>query len=77
LDISDLAKELAALNASIKFKEIGAIVSRGGRTDLIENSTLHEIVTPCLFIVGGKDELITNINKRACKEIISTESKEL
>jgi predicted phosphoribosyltransferase/dienelactone hydrolase len=67
----------AALNASIIFKEIGALVSRGGRIDLVENSTLHKIVTPSLFIIGGKDDLIIDINKRAYKEISNTESKEL
>jgi len=67
----------AALNASIKFNEIGAIVSRGGRTDLVENNILHKIVTPSLFIIGGKDDSIISINKRAYKEITSTDSKEL
>jgi putative phosphoribosyl transferase len=67
----------AALNASLKFKEIRAIVSRGGRTDLIEKNILNKIVVPSLFIVGEKDDLIINFNKKAYKEIISTDSKEL
>ncbi len=46
----------AALKASIKFNEIGAIVSRCGRTDLVDKSVLNKIVTPTLFIIGGKDE---------------------
>jgi putative phosphoribosyl transferase len=67
----------AALNASIKFNEIRAIVSRGGRTDLVEDSILHKIVTPSLFIVGGKDDLIIAFNKKALKEIKNTDSKDL
>jgi putative phosphoribosyl transferase len=67
----------AALNASIEFDEIKAIVSRGDRTDLVDDSILHKIVTPSLFIVGGKDSLIIAFNKRALKEIKSTDSKDL
>ena len=67
----------AALNASIAFNEVKAIVSRGGRTDLIEENILHKIITPSLFIVGEKDDLIIKFTKRAYKEIISTNSKEI
>jgi putative phosphoribosyl transferase len=67
----------AALNASINFDEIKAIVSRGGRTDLVEDSILHKIVTPSLFIVGGKDNLVVTFNKKAINEIKNTDSKDL
>ena len=67
----------AALNASVKFTEVRVIVSRGGRTDLVEDSILHKIIAPSLFIAGGKDDLIIAFNKRAFKEITSTDSKEL
>ncbi len=67
----------AALKASIKFNEIGAIVSRGGRTDLVDKSVLNKIVTPTLFIIGGKDDLVTSFNKRAYREITNTDSKDL
>ena len=67
----------AALNASIAFNEVKAIVSRGGRTDLIEENVLHKIITPSLFIVGEKDDLIIKFTKRAYKEIINTNSKEI
>ncbi len=67
----------AALNVSIKFDEIGAIVSRGGRTDLVEDNIMKKIITPSLFIVGGKDDHVISINKRAYKEITNTNSKEL
>jgi predicted phosphoribosyltransferase/dienelactone hydrolase len=67
----------AALNASINFNKIGAIVSMGGRTDLLENSVLNKITTPSLFIIGEKDNLIVSFNKRAYKEIISINSKDM
>ena len=67
----------AALNASIACNEVKAIVSRGGRTDLIEENILHKIITPSLFIVGEKDDLIIKFTKRAYKEIISANSKEI
>ena len=38
-------------------------------TDLVDDSILHKIATPSLFIVGGKDNLIITFNKRALKEI--------
>ena len=65
------------MNASIAFNEVKAIVSRGGRTDLIEENILHKIITPSLFIVGEKDDLIIKFTKRAYKEIISANSKEI
>ena len=65
------------MNASIAFNEVKAIVSRGGRTDLIEENVLHKIITPSLFIVGEKDDLIIKFTKRAYKEIINTNSKEI
>ena len=66
----------AALNASIAFNEVKAIVSRGGGTTNKEN-VLHKIITPSLFIVGEKDDLIIKFTKRAYKEIINTNSKEI
>ncbi len=67
----------AALKASIKFNEIGAIVSRSGRTDLVDKSILNKIATPTLFIIGGKDDLVTSFNKRAYREITNTDSKDM
>jgi putative phosphoribosyl transferase len=67
----------AALNASIIVPEIKAIVSRGGHTDLVKENILHKILTPILFIVGQKDDALVNFNKRAYKEITSTDSKDI
>jgi putative phosphoribosyl transferase len=44
--------------------EIGAIVLRGGRTDLAE-SRLAEVAAPTLLIVGGNDWEVLEHNRRA------------
>jgi putative phosphoribosyl transferase len=58
----------AALNASIKFDELKAIVSRGGRVDLTSSSILKLIKTPSLFIIGGNDYGIIDITKKVTSE---------
>lgn len=55
----------AALQAaSFLKKEIYAIVSRGGRPDLAENS-LRDVIAPTLLLVGGKDDVVLKLNKKA------------
>jgi putative phosphoribosyl transferase len=56
---------------------IKAIVSRGGRTDLInDTNTLKHMNVPSLFIVGSKDQQIIKINKKTMSEFKpSTKSK--
>lgn len=44
--------------------EIGAIVSRGGRPDLAEKS-LKYVKAPTLFIVGGDDYIVIQLNQQA------------
>jgi len=44
--------------------EIGAIVSRGGRPDLAEKY-LHLVTAPTLFIVGGDDYIVIQLNQQA------------
>jgi pimeloyl-ACP methyl ester carboxylesterase len=49
--------------------KINAIVSRGGRTDLINDTNiLKHMNIPSLFIVGSKDEKIIKINKKTMSE---------
>jgi len=43
---------------------VAAIVSRGGRPDLV-GGRLALVRTPTLFIVGGADKVILNLNQRA------------
>lgn len=55
----------AALQASVFAPvPIGAIVSRGGRPDLAERY-LPKVVSPTLLIVGGKDDVVIELNRRA------------
>jgi putative phosphoribosyl transferase len=45
-------------------KAVGAIVSRGGRPDLAWN-TLPAVAAPTLLIVGGRDQEVLALNRRA------------
>ena len=55
----------AALRAAAELGEqIAAIVSRGGRPDLAGPS-LTEVTAPTLFIVGGRDEIVIELNRHA------------
>ena len=55
----------AALVAAIDPKvKVRAVVSRGGRPDLAGRS-LANVVAPTLLIVGGRDEVLLELNRRA------------
>lgn len=57
----------AALNAAAHFQnKISAVVSRGGRPDLALEH-LPEVKAPTLLIVGGHDEPVIEMNKKAHK----------
>jgi fermentation-respiration switch protein FrsA (DUF1100 family) len=43
---------------------VRAVVSRGGRPDLAEGS-LDVVTAPTLLIVGGRDEVVIELNKQA------------
>src|SRR5208337_4650698 len=45
----------ALLAASQRPDDIGAIVSRGGRPDLVDARHLAAVRAPTLFVVGGED----------------------
>ena len=52
---------VAATDARVK---VGAVVSRGGRPDLA-GRYLADVVAPTLLIVGGHDEVVLELNRRA------------
>jgi putative phosphoribosyl transferase len=55
----------AALYAAATFgKQIGAVVSRGGRPDLAM-SALGQVEAPTLLIVGGDDDEVITLNRQA------------
>lgn len=47
---------------------IEAIVSRGGRVDLAEE-VLDTVTAPTLFIVGGNDETVLELNREAYEDL--------
>ncbi len=55
----------AALKAAAaEGSKIGAVVSRGGRPDLAEGALEH-VQSPTLLIVGGRDEVVLELNRQA------------
>jgi len=59
---------VAAAHPSVK---VAAVVSRGGRPDLAGES-LTEVHAPTLLIVGGRDEVVLGLNRRAQAAIPGT-----
>ncbi|PYC69371.1 hydrolase [Micromonospora arborensis] len=59
----------AALVAAVsRADRVGAVVSRGGRPDLAGDA-LAQVRTPTLLLVGGLDEEVITLNKRALAEL--------
>jgi putative phosphoribosyl transferase len=54
----------ALLAAAARPEMVGAVVSRGGRPDLAERA-LGKVRAPTLLLVGGADELVLHLNRRA------------
>ncbi|HEV8618303.1 MAG TPA: alpha/beta fold hydrolase [Candidatus Udaeobacter sp.] len=55
----------AALVAAAEVpQDVGAVVSRGGRPDLAGDA-LPKVQTPTLFIVGGNDDVVIELNEQA------------
>ena len=66
----------SALMAATKYN-VEAIVSRGGRTDLIDKQVLEQIVSPCLFIAGSDDKNVVRINKTSMSQLSNMTEKKL
>jgi pimeloyl-ACP methyl ester carboxylesterase len=54
----------ALIAAARRPSVVRAVVSRGGRSDLAEQS-LDMVTAPTLLIVGGRDDVVIELNKRA------------
>ena len=67
----------AALYAASSFKDVKTVISRGGRTDLVDKNTLSNIMCPCLFIVGSNDKKVIDINKNTMNHLINVKDKKL
>jgi putative phosphoribosyl transferase len=60
----------AAIHAAVACEdEVSALVSRGGRPDLAEN-WLGALSAPALFIVGGEDREVLELNRAAQKQCL-------
>lgn len=66
----------AAFIAACKYN-VNSIIIRSGRTDLVDNDLLLQIVAPCLFIVGSKEKGLIKINEHTIKKLRNAEKKEL
>ena len=56
----------AALQLAAERREgVAAVVSRGGRPDLTGQVALARVAAPTLFIVGGRDEGVIELNESA------------
>ncbi|MCL6473351.1 MAG: dienelactone hydrolase family protein [Firmicutes bacterium] len=67
----------AALIAAAERPDVArAVVSRGGRPDLAVHA-LPRVKAPTLFIVGGNDEPVIELNKQAMMHMPETTVKEL
>lgn len=59
----------AALRAAARLgDEVGAVVSRGGRVDLAA-SALPDVRAPTLFVVGGADTEVLELNRAASADL--------
>lgn len=58
----------AALAASSEWREVVAVVSRGGRPDLA-GPLLARVTAPTLLIVGGDDEQVIELNREALAQL--------
>jgi putative phosphoribosyl transferase len=58
----------ALITAAEMQEQIAAVVSRGGRPDLAEDA-LDKVKAPTLLIVGGEDETVLALNKKAMAQM--------
>jgi putative phosphoribosyl transferase len=67
----------AALITAAKVpSDVAAVVSRGGRPDLAMEY-LKEVMAPTLFIVGGNDTVVIDLNKKAMAQLSAEKKLEI
>lgn len=66
----------AALRAAAAHPEIRAVVSRGGRPDLAMTD-LARVLAPTLLIVGGDDEAVIELNRKAYDRLYGPKAIEI
>ena len=60
----------AALRAAAGDEPIAAVVSRGGRPDLAASAELRKVKAPTLFLVGGQDFGVIELNEQAFADLV-------
>lgn len=60
---------VALIAAATLTDRVGAVVSRGGRPDLVSADVLQRVRAPTLFIVGERDDFVLARNREALAEI--------
>ncbi len=64
----------AALAAAAEIPElVAAIVSRGGRPDLVPATTLEKVRAPVLLVVGSRDDAVLRLNQRVLRYLASAQ----
>jgi len=66
----------SALQATAQMTEVGAVVSRGGRPDLVMDILKH-VEAPTLLIVGSLDVDVLQLNKAAYMRLVCKKKLEL
>ena len=66
----------ALVAAGARPEAVGAVVSRGGRPDLAGDA-LERVLAPTLFIVGGADTVVLELNARASARLQSPKALEV
>ncbi|MDP1880485.1 MAG: phosphoribosyltransferase family protein [Parachlamydiaceae bacterium] len=66
----------ALMAAAKKGNEISAVVSRGGRPDLALTS-LFQVKSPTLLIVGGNDHVVIDLNHQAYEKLLCEKKIEI
>jgi putative phosphoribosyl transferase len=59
----------AARRAAAQDESIAAVVSRGGRPDLAPPAALRKVKAPTLFLVGGQDFGVIELNEQAFADL--------
>jgi putative phosphoribosyl transferase len=66
----------AMMAAAERPHKVGAVVSRGGRPDLAGRA-LSQVDAPTLFIVGGNDQSVIDLNEQALAQMQQGSEKKL
>jgi dienelactone hydrolase len=66
----------ALIAAAARPAQVRAVVSRGGRPDLAASS-LDDVAAPTLLVVGGRDEVVIDLNRRALARLSAPKALEI